>query len=312
MYAELLSRLVVRLTPSEAHEMFRWATTLAHDPAWTHWWLYEPLGHLLRRSLKAIPAASRATSVLDVMRLPLPAEKKTLGDVRDWPELYDLVSPSDVHITRGGMEWDRRVRELIDGVRATERHSRTCAILRLWLLHRRNLLTTPEQQDFAAALWAVRDTPEGLPSVSDRYQNIFRELPEPELGSGERAFQHDVVHQLASGSKSEHSLRGLAQACPVPHKAVQSFSLATRDALAIFDHLSQCPSSAASASADGSQRDKEFRLQRDEKLREAIAYALANAVLPAVSAADLGSKRIERLFEILRSNEWPSLMVVLP
>ncbi len=305
VHVELLSRLVVRLTTDQALETFRWATTLAHNSQWTHWWLYEPLHHLLRRSLEATPVAERGTIALDVLRLPLPAEKDPHGNEEHWPELCDLISPDGVRVTRGGREWDRRVTELIDGVRAPGHHSRTCAILRLSLLHRRHLLKTAEQQGFAAALWALRDTPDGLPSVSNLYPNIFLELPAPEEGSAEKAFQHDIVNQIASGSQSTRAIRGLAQACG---EAGPGFPLATSDALAIFNHLTR-PSPGG---ADGNRVVHKLKLRRDKELQEASAYALANAVLSAVSAADLGTERIGRVFKILRSGQWPSLVVVIP
>ena len=44
-HTELLSRLVVRLPPDEALQIFEWAITLSEDSHWDHWWLFEPLGN---------------------------------------------------------------------------------------------------------------------------------------------------------------------------------------------------------------------------------------------------------------------------
>ena len=156
----------------------------------------------------------------------------------------------------------------------------------------------------------MRDTPEGLPSVSNLYPNIFLELPEPEIGTAQKAFQHDVVHRLASGRQAMRAVRGLAQACD---EAGAGFPLAISDALAIFDHLTQQPSPEFAEVAGDRQHHEEVWLRRDlERQQQAKAYAIANAILPSVSAADLGAERIGCIFEFLRSGDWPSLVVVLP
>jgi hypothetical protein len=139
---------------------------------------------------------------------------------------------------------------------------------------------------------------------------ITPKAPEHEIGTAQKAFQHDVVHRLASGRQTMRAVRGLAQACD---EAGAGFPLAISDALAIFDHLTQRPPPEFAEVEDDSQRHEGVWLRRDlERQQQAKAYALANAILPSVSAADLGAERIGCIFEILRSGEWPSLVVVLP
>ena len=73
-YAEVLSRLLVRSDPAEALEWFRKSLAFGQDPRWYHRELFEPLGHLIERSLSAIPSADRTPLLAEVMEFPFPSE----------------------------------------------------------------------------------------------------------------------------------------------------------------------------------------------------------------------------------------------
>src|SRR5690606_36337858 len=121
-----------------------------------HWELFEPLEHLLRRSLEAIPTTDRGRHAFDMLLLPLPEEQGIRIGWEDWPELADVFDEPEVSFGRGGLEWDQRIAELLAAVGKGGSYDRERSVQRLAILHRRGLLTPDEQTRFAAALWRWR------------------------------------------------------------------------------------------------------------------------------------------------------------
>lgn len=65
---EILSRLVVRLPTKKAKSIFQEASAYAKNQEWSHWWLFEPLENLLRRSIEAMPPKERSKLTLEILR----------------------------------------------------------------------------------------------------------------------------------------------------------------------------------------------------------------------------------------------------
>src|SRR5260221_632591 len=70
LYTELASRLVLRASSVEAGTSFRRASGYLKDQRWAHWWLLEPLSHLLQRSLEALWTAERHAATLTGLDFP--------------------------------------------------------------------------------------------------------------------------------------------------------------------------------------------------------------------------------------------------
>lgn len=204
---ELLSRLVVRLTPSEATEFLNWRFELCHDKEWDHWWLYEPLSHLLDRALSAIPRSSHSSLALSILDLPLLTKKKAKGIERDWPELGEKLIAVAEHIERPSTLWDARVAQLIQAARGTHRQDRTRALVRLLALTRAGTLTERERELLDSAIWAIPSSSGRLPGGTDLLPHVWLELSdEPAIHD---AFRHDVIDQLRTADLIEQRMVSL-------------------------------------------------------------------------------------------------------
>ena len=84
VYLEVLSRLIVRAEPATALEAFKFGLEMASEPLRLHYWLYEPLGELLKWSLSSLSPDRRSGMVLECLELPLSATDK-LAPFR-WPD----------------------------------------------------------------------------------------------------------------------------------------------------------------------------------------------------------------------------------
>jgi hypothetical protein len=193
---ELLSRLAVRATPDEARSLFNFAIQIFDQGADRHWWMYQPVSNLLRRSLSAIPPSERGQVVEAWLNFPLPTERQRGAIEEYWPDLSQDFEANDIGIVRPAGAWSERIAALIGWVRRDRHNGRRHAVLRLRLLHARSLLTKPEQRDFSAALWSQRTSDHGLPDVGRLYPGVLLELPEPKRGMAVAAFDHDIVQPL--------------------------------------------------------------------------------------------------------------------
>lgn len=207
---ELLSRLAVRTAPSAAGELVELAISVFERGGGDHWWLWKATSHLIKRSLSAIPPSERGAHAGKMLAFPLPSEGKAQGIERDWPEFSDLFRSRDVTIERPVGEWDRRVAELIDRIENNRDDNRHRAILRLWLLYQKTILTEAEKLRLANAVWAQRPSPYSLPADDSFYPGIFVQLPEPTVGMAAAAFDHDIVQPLLTGKVNPGSLESLA------------------------------------------------------------------------------------------------------
>lgn len=209
-HIELLSRLSVRSTPERAAELFELGLSIVNRGIAEHWWLFEPIKHLIVRSLSAIPLSKRGEYVGRMLAFPLSQEIKIKGSENEWPDFADEFRHSSIKVVRPANEWDARIGELIGWVERDSGLARHHAILRLWLLDLKGVLTDKESGDFAAALWKQRTSLKGLPKDQHLYPASFLQLPEPKSGMAVSAFEVDVVQPLLAGKAKEGYWESLA------------------------------------------------------------------------------------------------------
>jgi hypothetical protein len=207
---ELLSRLSVRSEPDRAVKLFELGVSIVERGIADHWWLFEPIKHLIVRSLSAIPLSKRGELVGQMLTFPLSRENRSKGNDREWPDFADEFRQSSIKVERPTKEWDTRIGELIGWVERDCGLTRHHAILRLWLLNLKGVLTDNEARNFATALWAQRTGPEGLPKDQFLYPASFLQLPEPKPGMAKSAFDVDVVQPLLAGKAKEGDWESLA------------------------------------------------------------------------------------------------------
>lgn len=209
-HLELLSRLSVRSEPDKAREFFELALSVVERGGDSHWWLFEPVAHLIKRSLSASPQSERGKYVGAMLAFPLPGERNLKGNIREWPEFADEFRASAIKVERPDKEWDARIAELTARIEKSHGEDRHRAISRLWLLDLKNLLTDAEKEKFAAALWSQKTCSDGLPKDQHFYPAVFLQLPEPKQGMAAKAFDHDVVQPFLAGKNRPEAWESLA------------------------------------------------------------------------------------------------------
>lgn len=300
-YTELLSRLVVRLSPDEAVKMFEWAMSLSNDKEWEHWWLFEPLTNLLTRSLEAVPPSMRSTLTLPAIQLRLPKDASREGIEHHWPELAFSFDRKDYSSRDSSYAWVNAVASLIETARSYSDLNRTRAIWRLVAMHDAGVLTDAEKASFGAALWSQRDRVEGLPSHTHLYGHVFLRLPEPETGVSRIAFDHSIVRELVAGKLDEFRLNSLAVSARDLEGNLVPAPLTLADAKAI---LARCLEWKPKAY----EFPDPFLLSKQQEIENSIGPCLANAVLPLLSADDIEADGIQKWSDALRKSPVESLV----
>ena len=294
---ELLSRLALRLDTERAVEMFEWAQGLTLDQALNHWWLFEPLTNLLNRSFDAVDPVARDQQTLRILQIPLPGERGDRTMERYWPELAQRLDGSEPAMDPQDQAWRDRVTATISAVRSSTGLARSRGMLRIYMLSRRGLLSSTEMQDAAAAIWADVDHQEPhLPPAQELMPHIFLELPEPASGLAERAFRADVVGRTLLGNASHIDLEALGGAA----EAARPLHLSGEDAETIATRLLTWE--PLNAREEFASHDREEAFGR--------AYALARAVLPALSETGVTDELVEQVFAMVRRA--PAFLEALP
>lgn len=296
-WTELLSRLVFRLPPEEALGVWRTAIGLAHDRRWSHWWLFEPLAHLLRRSLEAIPPERRHEVALDVLTLPLPDEFEIAGQERDWPEVIGHMSKAELRRDFSDTAWSSRISALIHQARVGESLTRTRAVWRLMSLHQAEGLTPTEQAEFANALW-LRMRPDELPADLDLYDQVVLNCPEPSPGHADTVFRRAIHDRIAKGGWSEMDLIAAAQAA----RSEARPCLPTPEiGLAAFRQLLDW-------SPRESTNDDEDDFSFEQRRESAVGSALAYAIMPVLTEGQIDENDRSRWLSALLDPRKPSTL----
>ena len=192
---EALSRLVLRLPPERAEEIFNQAINYYRmDGVAKHRWLRGPTNHLLARSWETLPKYHQADLVLDILSSPMAGLDgfeicdQYYCDPGDLLAGYDKTyAPARDSETEG--LWTEIVHMIIQGLR-TGGEARKRAASRLVPPVLWGRLTSNEEDLVAQALWHddhIGTDP--LPRGTALYDWVFLLLPEPEPGLAEQRFR---------------------------------------------------------------------------------------------------------------------------
>jgi hypothetical protein len=302
VYAEIISRLSVRLSGTEALALFRRGLLCGKDPRWKSRELREPLANLLERSLSSVPPSVRATLVTEMLSFPLPDEAGIHSDLaRGWPEpaawLPTPLIPRPIH----DAEFAARVSALIGKVASGDAGNRERAARRLTGLYMGGTLNSTEAELFGRALWSRRTSQIDLPADTSLYSYMFLLLPSPDKAAARALFMshsheptsYDYFVSLAlAAQKQRDGSRGLV--------------LTREEALKLLKGiLSWQPKKAPEL--DLANVRGENRISR-----QTIGAAMADAILPPLSSNDLSPELIEGCFSLVEANTAPSVSLALP
>lgn len=165
---ELLSRLVFRLPQELVHNELRRAMALYRSPIFARGLRFtESLGHLFSRAIRALDPGPLLSCILDLFSLPIPGvDGFGVADVHFWPEPITALAPLRLGDVRDKNQegWSQLIQWLLRATSLASGDSRRRASLRLAVLWEKGLLDSTEVEQFAAAIWAIRDEPRGCPS----------------------------------------------------------------------------------------------------------------------------------------------------
>lgn len=194
---EVLARLVVRVSPSKAKEVFRLALSIGHQSDARHFWLFDVIDHLLTHSLSSIPKSEQGELLADTLAFPLQSEVMN-GNSPPWPN--PCIGYPNARNTYINLE--NRIHQLIAAIEHIGSSSRAAALERLLpLAKKEDFLTQAERASLAAALWGSAPDYQNLPETG-LFPHALLLLPVPDQSRVE-----SLVRQYLYG-RSEDVLMG--------------------------------------------------------------------------------------------------------
>ncbi len=190
---EVLSRLVVRLSPSIVEETLSSALTAYENGRIVQdLWLHGPVCNTLKRSWQSLPKPRRAARFLDLLSAPILGTGSTTRAHSLYPRPEELMleqlSPPDRTNDNEG-RWQQIISRLVSGLneggQVRERASLWVSHIAIW-----KRLTEEEAVKVARALWNEKFAGfDGLPRQTSLLDWVFMVLPEPKPGLAEQRFR---------------------------------------------------------------------------------------------------------------------------
>lgn len=281
---EVLARLVVRVSPESAKEIFQLAVSIGQQENLQHHWLSEVIDDLLSHSLDSIPESMQGELLIEALAFPL--QRETITDTPRWPNPVIDYPKERISYPNLGL----RINELIEIVSPIGSASSTDALLRLLpLVEKEDFLTQPERAKLANALWGNPADYKTLPNIN-LFPNALLLLPSPDE-SQSRALIKQYLYEhgedvLMDTQKELHTFpspeiqraisiyTGMANAA-----ANEATKLLPRpeQALVLFQRLVIWRPPLEKDDFFGTASSNRRRLM------ESICYALSYAIVPALS-----------------------------
>ena len=299
LYLEVISRLAVRVDPARARQLYDLALNIMKDPDARHWWLFEPLDHLLQRSGEAMPKEKSAELILPAIEFPLQSEIGITAPEHTWPVPVSHIAGCPFKREGDFGRWNLRVQQLIEAVRTGPRSLRADAALRLTHLDDAGLLLPEERDAFGGALWARRDARTGLPIDTSLLAHVFLQLPAPDADAARRYFA-DVLYK-AQGNEllNDESLSAINGAATPTGRRSEVLRPPREDALRILDVLLNLqPRQTNELGVDMMRR----------RVARSIGPVISKAIMPVLNAGDFTDAQVDLLFRLIGSGLAPSAM----
>lgn len=292
---EVMSRLVMRLRDDDVVATLRWAFSLAARPALKHWWVFEALGNLLERSLKALPHDQISQFTGDMLNLPLPGEKDTELPERDWPELAGLFQDVPISRPEKGQAWSHRIAQLIERVAGGRAADRTRATMRLFVLQQAGILTPNERVAVSTALWARLDEHTGLPGELNLFHFVSLCFPDAAPDDYTERYAKAVMDPLADGRIDERSTTDLVGFfhCGLSSGALEKISKRRELIAALFEWTIPETSNLPSIADYESQRARDASWQVGRLLGQFLLPRERSGGLPGDFLEDLTASIVE-------------------
>lgn len=294
---EVLSRLVVRMPPEAATEIFIFTAASAQKPGLQHPWTSESFTHLAVNSLNSIPPDQRARLLPEALEFPLTCE---LAGERhhDWANPLMMINQLDERSTYPSL--DARIAELIRRSGTSVGRLRLDPLLRLLrICAKPGFLTQAESANLAIALWGA--TPD-FSSVPDTglLPHTFLDLPSQDPSRVEELVRRDLFDMDPEVlGNTQREFRSFPS--PEMQRAIDWCDGINGAALSKRHRLLPTPAQALkifhamTAWRPSAKQDRFFGGHQDRELTMAIGRALSNSVVPALRKPQRSRARFDAL-----------------
>ncbi len=297
LYLEIISRLAIRTEPKRARQLYDLALNIVRDPDVRHWWLFEPLDHVLQRCAEAMPKEMRAELVLPAIEFPLQSEIGLSMPEQHWPTPVSHIADCPLKKPNEAARWSLRVQQLIEATRLVNSSSRADAALRLCYLDDANLLVPNEREAFGNALWAQHDPKTRLPIGTRLVAHVFLHLPAPDPNAARRYFMDVLYKAPVKELLTEASLIAINGAATPTKRRSEILRPPREDAVCIFDTILRLqPKQTNEPGADMMRK----------RVARCIGPVLTKAIMPALIPGDFTDARVEQLFQLIELGRVPS------
>ncbi|WP_368649389.1 SIR2 family protein [Castellaniella ginsengisoli] len=282
VFIEVLARILVRATPTQAKEAFSLAIKLGNSPAMQHHWLLPALNHLIRYALKSIPESDQHELLLDTLSFPLGTEIGISDPLERWPNPV-IEIPGERNSDRA---LDLRIEEIIDLISNDTKINRF-ALLRLLPLIDKKFLSSEENQKIAQKIWGAfkNDT---LPNTGLLIHTLL-ELPSLDPDATNRIVRNRLFDIQGASLINREILMAMVGACYLTEGVRPNES----QAIEYFNRLI-----IWRPEKDGrSSFELAFTKEDEEATAHWIGRALSESVIPSLSSAHLTRENFDKLIE---------------
>jgi len=299
LYIEALSRIAARDNADTARAHVRLAAGMGSDLALNHWWLNEPIGHLLKRAVNAVPPDERGELSPELLRFPLAAERESDGPPMFW---YDPGPDAYRFVRRSGNEtiFDARVAAFLHHLAPGSR-SRSEAAVRLLHLYENGQLTSDQASSFAEILWKdVSKESNALPEGTNLFLHAFLLAPAPsDIDVPARVYSR----LFAPGANADPIHLVTAASGRTPH-----LQPSETDAERLFREVAKWRPKELAPSSIG---DAITRSKREESDRM-MTLVLGTVAAPALAHRDRTTERAKAALAFLKETALPEGLAALP
>lgn len=281
VFIEVLARLVIRVDPEKAKQVFLLAMRIGQDSALRHHWLYEVIGHLANYSLGSIPSDQLSELLLDALYFPVVSEIRVdNGTAWRWPNpiIESFCERPD------NPRFDKRILELIELVEPGS-PSCTSVLIRLLPLARNGILKQNELDKLAVKIWGEKPDYKVLPNTG-LFTHVLLTLPSLDRESVNALLYQSLFEaEDAQFFTSEHLSGLIGAATNKPNLLLPNGDQAVK----CFDRLVSWRPLAVDDDLLGMKKQKNQALIQD------IGVVLAYSIVPALNSGDITEQRYEQL-----------------
>ncbi|WP_198172889.1 SIR2 family protein [Bradyrhizobium sp. AT1] len=310
---EILSRVAVRLAQSELIVLFDQASAyyLSSKFRQQSLLLGRSLAHLFERVFESLSRGSLAELLPRLFALPLPHERGSEVDARNWPDPVGLLpewcEPPALQDPRSPL-WEAIISRLLAAAKGPDSVDRGAAVLRLLKLLRWNFLNEQECRQFGEALWA----PElcntmGLPEHTNLRTWVLLVLPEPSEGKAREAVTRVVGTLAKEGAKLHSRLEQIGELLHQANRLNMPIELSAAIKSDLVDLVGRWAEHRPSA------KDRFARMMNRDDVLETNALAGVVEILSRVEVEDDIVQRIwDKSVDMDTQDEGPYAFAIYP